>query len=139
MFDKKFNIILGVFLALFVTVTYYSLSNNRLPFFTRASNQELDLAKSVVIISKLEILADGKDASQITVFARNSAGVGIPNKQISVSPSVGNISPASLLSDSYGKGIFNLNSSVVGAANLQVSIEGVSLPLNYTVQVVSSK
>ena len=63
MFDKKFNLVIGLFLILFISVTFLSLTNTRLPFLTQASNKELDITKTVVIISKLEAKADGTDFS----------------------------------------------------------------------------
>lgn len=133
MFDRKFNIILGVFLVLFATVTYMSLSNNRLAIFTRAANKDLDINKSLVILNKLEVVADGADNSTITVFARNSEGVGIINKKVDISSTLGTVTPNSLLTDNYGKAAFTIISSVPGSAVLNIQIDGQPLTTNYSV------
>lgn len=137
MFERKFNIILGIFLLLFASIAYLSLSQNRLPFLTRASNKDLDINKSLVIISKLEALANNQDHSTITVFARNSAGVGLENNRVSVTSSLGNFDTNSALSDNYGKAVFSLKSALTGTAKLQITIENQLLPSNYDIQFIN--
>src|SRR3989339_485371 len=122
MFDKKFNIIIGVFLLLFISISYLSLSNNRLPIFTQASNKELDINKTVVIISKLETLADSNDQSIITVFTRNSQSAGIENQRVDISTSLGTLSNSTMLSDNYGKTEFQITSDITGTAELSILV-----------------
>ena len=138
MFDRKFNFILAIFLVLFASVTYLSATNTRLPFFTQASNKTLDIKKSVVILSKLEVVANNKDFSTITVFARNNSGAGIASQRVDISTDLGNLSASSMLSDSYGKTEFKLSSANVGTANLAVRIDGQTVPSDYSVNFVSN-
>lgn len=133
MFDRKFNVFLGIFLLLFATVTYLSLSNNRLGIFTRASNKELDIAKSVILINKLEAQATGSDISTITVFARNSSGIGIVNKRVEITSTLGTLNLPSQLTDSYGKAVFNLVSSSPGTAILSVQIDSQPVTSTYSI------
>lgn len=138
MFDRKFNVILAIFLVLFASVTYLSATNTKLPFFTQAANKTLDINKSVVILSKLEALANSQDTSVITVFARNNKGVGIPNQRVDMATDLGRLSAASMLSDNYGKTEFRLLSDVVGTANLSISIENQTVPSRYSVNFVAN-
>lgn len=138
MFDKKFNIIIAVFLLLFISITYLSLSNNRLPFFTQASNKELDITKTVVIINKLEALADGLDQSTITIFTRNNAGVAVEAKQVDISTDLGTLDSTSSLSNSDGRAEFKLSSPIAGTANLQILVDNQPLSSPYSVKFVSN-
>jgi len=137
MFDSKFRVVFAIFLLLFVAVLYMSLSRNRLPFFTRASNKTLSLEKSLVLISKLEIKADALDSSKITVFARNEEGVGIANKTITVASSLGTINSPSQLSDAYGKAEFSIISSTLGKGDLTVTVDSLPLSGTYTIYFVN--
>lgn len=138
MFDKKFNLVIGLFLILFISVTFLSLTNTRLPFLTQASNKELDITKTVVIISKLEASADGTDFSLITVFTRNSGAAAVSGKRVDISSSLGTLSEVSLLSDDYGKTEFKLSSTSVGQADLTIQIDGQALTTPYSVKFVSN-
>ncbi len=138
MFDKKFNIIIGVFLLLFISISYLSLSNNRLPIFTQASNKELDINKTVVIISKLEALANGQDQSVITVFTRNSQSVAIENRRVDISTSLGTLSKTSTLSDDYGKTEFTITSDVAGTADLQILVDNQPILSQYSIKFITN-
>jgi hypothetical protein len=137
MFDSKFGIVLAIFLILFVAVTYMSLSSQRLPIFTRASNKTLSMDKSLVLISKLEAVADALDSSKITVFARNEEGVGIANRTVTVQSSLGTVTPSQQLTNNYGKAEFQAISSVAGKANLTVSIDNLPLQTAYSINFIN--
>ncbi|OGK67716.1 hypothetical protein A2403_01165 [Candidatus Roizmanbacteria bacterium RIFOXYC1_FULL_41_16] len=138
MFDKKFNIIIGVFLLLFISISYLSLSNSRLPIFTQASNKEVDINKTVVIISKLEALADSNDQSVITVFTRNSQSVGIENQRVDISTSLGTLSNSTMLSDNYGKTEFQITSDITGTAELSILVNNQPVLSQYSIKFVSN-
>ena len=138
MFDKKFNIIIGVFLLLFISISYLSLSNSRLPIFTQASNKEVDINKTVVIISKLEALADSNDQSVITVFTRNSQSVGIENQRVDISTSLGTLSNSTMLSDNYGKTEFRIASDITGTAELSILVNNQPVLSQYSIKFVSN-
>ena len=138
MFDKKFNIIIGVFLLLFISISYLSLSNSRLPIFTQASNKEVDINKTVVIISKLEALADSNDQSVITVFTRNSQSVGIENQRVDISTSLGTLSNSTMLSDNYGKTEFRITSDITGTAELSILVNNQPVLSQYSIKFVSN-
>jgi len=138
MFDKKFNLVIGLFLILFISVTFLSLTNTRLPFLTQASNKELDITKAVVIISKLEAKADGTDFSLITVFARNSNAASIAGKRVDISTSLGTLNNPSMLSDDYGKTEFKLTSTLAGKADLTIRIDDQTLTTPYSVNFINN-
>jgi len=138
MFDKKFNLVIGLFLILFISVTFLSLTNTRLPFLTQASNKELDITKTVVIISKLEAKADGTDFSLITVFARNSNAAAIAGKRVDISTSLGTLNNPSMLSDDYGKTEFKLTSTLAGKADLTIRVDDQTLTTPYSVNFVNN-
>jgi len=114
-----------------------SLSSKRLPIFTRASNKTLSIEKSLVLISKLEAIADSADSSKITVFARNNEGVGIASKTVTVASSLGTVTPAQGLTDNYGKAEFTVVSSTIGKAEITVVIDNAPLGSLYSVNFVS--
>lgn len=95
------------------------------------------MEKSLVLISKLEAVADGVDSSKITVFARNEEGVGIANRTVTVASSLGTISPGQQLTDNYGKAEFTVISSVIGKADLTVNIDNLPLQSLYSVNFIS--
>lgn len=138
MFDKKFNLVIGLFLILFISVTFLSLTNTRLPFLTQASNKELDITKTVVIISKLEAKADGTDFSLITVFARNSNAAAIAGKRVDITTSLGTLNNPSMLSDDYGKTEFKLTSTLAGKADLTIRVDDQTLTTPYSVNFVNN-
>lgn len=138
MFDKKFNLIIAIFLILFVSVTYLSLTNTKLPFLTQASNKELDITKTVVILSKLEAIADGNDYSTITVFTRNNSAVSLEGKRVDISSNLGTLNNTSMFSDSYGKTEFRLTSTLEGTANLSITIDNQPVTAPYSVNFVSN-
>jgi uncharacterized protein YfaS (alpha-2-macroglobulin family) len=137
MFDKKFNIIIAVFMLLFASITYLSISNNRLPFFSRASNKELDITKTVVIISKLEAIANNNDQSLVTVFTRNSDGAAVAGRQVNIALSLGTANQLSSLSDSYGKAEFKVVSDTPGTAELQVMVDNQPLAEKYSINFIA--
>lgn len=137
MFDKKFNLVIGAFLILFISITFLSLTNTRLPFLTQAANKELDLNKTVVIISKLEAVANGQDYSLITVFTRNSRAAAVPGKRVDISSDLGSLDNSSMLSDNYGKTAFKLSSTTTGTAKLNITVEGERLNAPYSVNFVN--
>lgn len=138
MFDKKFNLVIALFLILFISVTFLSLTNTRLPFLTQASNKELDITKTVVIISKLEAKADGTDFSLITVFARNSNAAAIAGKRVDITTSLGTLNNPSMLSDDYGKTEFKLASTLAGKADLTIRVDDQTLTTPYSVNFVNN-
>jgi len=134
MFEKKFNIIIAVFLLLFVTVIFMSLTNTRLPFFSRATNKELDITKTVVILSKLEVVANGIDSSKISVFTRNDNGTGLSGRRVNISSTLGVVNPPSMVSDNYGKTEFKLTSTNIGTADLSISVDNQPVESKYSVK-----
>lgn len=138
MFDKKFSLIIALFLILFISITFLSLTNTRLPFLTQATNQELDITKTVVIISKLEAIANGNDYSTITVFTRNSGGASVQGKRVDITTSLGILNNRSILSDNYGKAEFRLTSTTAGTADLRITIDNQPVTTAYSVNFVTN-
>ena len=127
MFDRKLNIFLIIFFVLFVAISFFAFTNTRVPFFTQAVPQEVDISKSFLIASRLEAEANGLESITINAFVRNAQGVSIANKTVSISSTLGLVDKPSSVTDKYGKATFIVKSSESGNATIQANIEGHSL------------
>ena len=133
MFDKKLSFLLVLFVLIFITTSYLSISNNRMPFFTRASESEVDITKTLLIANKFQALADNNDYIEFNVFVRNTNGKTLENKPVTINSSLGNFNKTSALTDNYGKASFMLKSSETGKASINALVE--SIPVKNTVVV----
>ncbi len=138
MSDQKLNIVFAAFLVVFITISYLAITNKRLPVFTRAANTDVDINKSMIIANKLEAMANGTDFSTLTVFVRNSEGITLENKSVTMSSSLGYLDRQNSVTDKYGQAIFTIKSSDAGSANVTASIEGTPLSTGLVIKFSNS-
>lgn len=133
-------ILLAFFLAVVIYVVYV-LSQGRTTFFGKAANSGVfSSANSYVFASPLTARAGG-DKVRVTVFALDKLGKGVSKKNVLVfckSPEncsnegivISSVQPQS---DTLGRALYDVSSTVAGRAELQASVEGVSIPQTVTV------
>ncbi len=122
--DKK---LLGLAVLLIVTIGIYSIFTFLkvpLTVFTQASQSSApSLESSLIFAWPLEIKADGKTQSEITLFIRNTDGRGIPEQSVRLTTTIGQIKESLLSTDSDGKAIFHISSSQVGVAQIEAFVD----------------
>ena len=126
--DKKLGLFLLIFFLLFAAITYISLTNQKLPFLTRAAEKNVDINKCLMLTSKLEAVANGQDLVILSVFVRNDKGVALDNKAVIISTNHGTLNRTQTVSDTIGKAEFQLLATTPGLAEISVLIEGQTLP-----------
>lgn len=126
--DKK---LLALVALLFITIGLYSLfAFFKVPIaiFTQASQtNEPSTQSSLIFAWPLDLPADGKTESEISLFIRNEEGRGIPETSVRLTSSVGTVRESLLLTNSEGKAIFHLSSSQVGVAQVEAFMDNKKL------------
>ena len=140
----KKNTIIYVLLLLFllgVAFVVLSLSTGRTTFFGKASGAGVfNSTNSYVFASPLSVRAGG-DKIRVTVFALDDQGRGVSKKNVMVNckepancQSLGvSITEAQSQTDTLGRALFDVSSSVAGKFELQVAVEGSVIPQTVTV------
>jgi hypothetical protein len=93
---------------------------------TRAA---ISMDNSFVVSAPSRAQADGKDMIRVTVLVLNTEGLGVFGKNVSISynPQV-KMSVVQASTDSAGKAIFDMSSSVAGDYYLDVHIDQLVMP-----------
>jgi hypothetical protein len=114
------------------------ISNNRLPFLTQAAKKDVFIPNCLLIASKLEVEADGTDSTKINVFVRNEDALAVPDKQVVLVTTFGQLNGINNVTDKYGKVEFSLTSLEPGDAKITASVDGQSVPTELIVRFISS-
>ena len=118
---------LVVLLVLLLMMSLFA--NIRLIFSSRAaSNSSFSIENSYIFASPLVARANSSDKIRITVFVLNSHGQGVANQPVMLnkSPELV-IGQQNSLTDSYGRAIFDLSTTVVGEYVIGASVENTKL------------
>ena len=122
--DKK---LVGLSALLIITIVIFSLfAFFKVPFaiFTQASQTTTPSTHTSLIFAwPLDLPADGKTESEISLFIRNDEGKGIPEVSVRLTSSVGTVRESLLSTNSEGKAIFHLSSSQVGVAQIEAFVD----------------
>jgi len=133
--DKKFlglSLLLIITFVLFATIVFLSGSVN---IFSRAStNTQPSLSNSLIFAWPLEIVADGKTSSEITVFIRNSEGKGVTGQQVTIENSLGTIPPGTRTTSDDGKVVFQITSTEIGVAQIEALVNNRKLQRTISVK-----
>jgi hypothetical protein len=126
--DKKMNLFFAIFIIVFVLTFGFVFLSDNLRVFTRAGQSTLSLSKSLMIAGSLEAKTNSQAGVEITIFARNDAGISLPNKSVKVTADFGSFNNSEATTDNYGKAVFNLNSQFPGMATVKATIDSQTLP-----------
>jgi len=97
------------------------------------------LNNSYVFGAPLVVSADGKTKIRINAFLLNDQGLGVEQKQISLtaSPKTGSglaeVEPISPTTDNFGKSTFEVTSQAAGQYIVTASVDGFDLPQTVTI------
>ena len=98
---------------------------------SRASMVKTDISvdNSYVFTNPLKAQSDGKDKIRITVFILNGQGLGVLGKNVTMNTNENlKFDVIQQSTDSTGKALFDVSSTVPGEYYLDVSIDQVKLP-----------
>lgn len=134
--DKK---LLALGILLIVTfIIYILVAVAKIPLFsfTEAANDNrpISLTSSLIFAWPLEVKADNEENTEITVFIRDKDGKGIPEKQVTISSTIGDILGNPSITDSQGKAVFTITSATNGVAEIEAMVDNRKLQNNVTVK-----
>ncbi len=134
--DKKILIFGMLFMIIFVA--YIVITIFKIPIFslTQAANEnkEADISTSLIFAWPLEVKADGKERSEVSVFIRDNNGRGIPEKDVRLSASLGDIQSTQSQTDSQGKIVFYISSTTNGVAQIEALVDNRKLQKTISVK-----
>jgi len=125
--NKKLMLPLVVLLVLLLSLSLFA--NIRLIFSSRATGSSgFSAENSYIFASPLVARANTSDKIRVTVFLLNGQGQGVANQQVTLnkSPELV-ISQQNSLTDSYGRAIFDLSTSVVGEYVIEAVVDTTKL------------
>lgn len=135
--DKKLLSLVVVFILLFSAFTISVFFNKQLQTITRAKGFYTPSGqKSLIFAFPLEVKANGKDFSKISVFVRNEEGVPISNKRVSIQTNLGVIEPINDTTDKTGKAEFKITSSEEGIAVIKAEVENIPIQQQVSIKFV---
>jgi hypothetical protein len=95
---------------------------------TKTAGQIVSQALSTISAVPKFVPADNAAFSVITVTVRNANNVGLANKQVSLTASLGTIEPpANSTTNALGQATFRVKSGTVGTSNLTATVDSISL------------
>lgn len=81
------------------------------------------------------IKANGVSESEINVFIVSESDKPIPNKQVTLTTTLGSLKESSVATDNNGKATLHISSTTPGVAQIKASVEpGINLNQNISVQ-----
>ena len=126
--DKK---LLALAALLFVSIGIYSLfAFFKVPFaiFTQASQTNKPSTQTSLIFAwPLDLPADGKTESEITIFIRNEEGRGISEESVRLTSTIGTVPQTLLSTNLEGKSVFHISSKQVGVAQIEAFVDNKKL------------
>ena len=89
---------------------------------------------SLIFAWPLEVIADGKSTSEITIFVRDAEGRGLAGHEVNITATNGAIQEGLITTDTQGKAIFHISSQTPGIAQIEALVDKVKLQRNISVQ-----
>ena len=134
----KTFLLVGIILAIIIIFTATYISTIRTSFRSSAqspgSATSVSLSNSYVFASPLAAIPDGVSIIRITVFVLNNQGLGVSDTEVILKNTESlNISKTQPVTDSFGRAIFDVNSSTAGSYTISASVGGSALPQKVSV------
>lgn len=122
--DKKLVGLVTLFFLSFLFFISVVLFNKPLSNLIRAKEDISPSSQNSLMFAwPIEVQADGKTSVKIDVFVRSESNKLVPNKQVSVRSTLGQVQPSSGITDKNGKTSFTLASDQPGTAELTAIID----------------
>lgn len=133
--DKKLLMLAVIFFLAFSINLSLIVFENPISRAIKAKDEHnVSYGTSLIFAWPYSVTANGKDSSLITVFVKSDVGAPIPNKQVTLQTSVGDLSDASVMTDNTGKAEFTITSTVEGDALIEALIDNNKLTNNITIK-----
>jgi hypothetical protein len=128
---QKFLLSAILFFLVLISFSLFFFFYETRYFGSRASMTRVDIStdNSFVVSAPSRAQADGKDKIRVTVLVLNTEGLGIFGKNVSLAfnPQV-TMNVIQAATDSTGKAIFDMSSTVPGDYYLDVHVDQIVLP-----------
>lgn len=133
--DKNFAMLVyGVLIAAFV-LGGYTIFTGPLAGISRAVLPAKASATSSMILGyPLTIPADGTTASTLDIFIADDSGTPLANRKVEISVTLGEVTPASAMTDQTGHASYKLTMSEPGISTINVTVDGTPLNKKLTIK-----
>jgi hypothetical protein len=121
--DKTLLGLMMIFFIAFTIFITFVVFNKQFTSAARASNQTISSEKSLMFAWPLDVKADGKTVSEITIFVRDDDGKAVPDKNVRVQTTVGDLQETGAVTDKGGKVLFHVSSATPGVAEIQAVVD----------------
>lgn len=137
--DNKLIGLVSIFFLIFGVFISVLFFNKNIATLTRAKEELVPVTdKSILLAYPLTVTANDQENSTITVWVRNEKGVGIINRNVTLTSNLGTLDQTSKTTDNKGQATFTIHSASVGNATISGKIDGVtSLANTVTINFVS--
>jgi len=128
---KRFIVIAGVatIALLFFSGLFWFYEARYLVGRASVASQSFSVANSYMFVSPLQAKADGVEKIRVTVFVLNDQGLGVAGKRVVLThEAVLKLNSYEVITDSFGKAVFDISSAGVGEFYLPVDVDGKILP-----------
>ncbi len=133
--DKRLLALSAVFFVAFLLFVSAVVFDKPLTQLTRAKEETLPSGENSLLFAwPLTAKADGSTPIKVNVFVRSRTKRLISGKTVTLTTTLGNISPASSISDKNGETAFTVTSTSPGTAEITGTIDN-STPLQKTLTV----
>lgn len=133
--DKKLLGLVTLFFLAFLFFLSVVVFNKPLSNFIRARETTTPSNENSLLFAwPLDSKADGVSEIKVDVFVRSETDKLVPNKEVRVSSTLGDVEPSSAITDKNGKASFTLVSSTPGTAELSATVDSVQLSKKLTVK-----
>lgn len=133
--DKYFALLVYSVLVAAVLMGGYALFTGPLSGVSRAVLPARASASTSMILGyPLTITADGSTASTIDVFIADESGTPLTNRKVDVDVTLGEISPATAMTDQTGRVSYKLTMSEPGISTINVTVDGTPLNKKLTIK-----
>lgn len=121
--DKTLLGLVALFFVAFAVFMTFFFFNDQITTAARASNQSVSPQRSLVFAWPLNVKADGKEKSTISVFVRDEDGRAVADKNVRLTSTLGQLSSQSARSDKLGKVEVTLTSAQPGLAEIEAFVD----------------
>jgi len=133
--DNKLLGLTFIVIAAFAIFLGFVFLNKPLSQLIRASGEtDPSSQNSLIFAWPLQVVADGKSTSEVTIFVRDQDGRGLAGHEVSVTASSGSIQEGLLTTDDQGKAIFHVSSQTPGVAKIEALVDNTKLQRSISVQ-----
>ena len=121
--DKTLLGLMMIFFIAFTIFITFVVFNKQFTSAARASNQTISSEKSLMFAWPLDLKADGKETTLLTIFIRDEDGKAIPDKTVRIQSSIGTVREPASVTDKGGKALFHITSDAAGVAEIQALVD----------------